>query len=151
MDLVFLIDSSRSVRPHEFETMRKFMIDILDTLDIGLNATRVGVVQYSSQVRNTSRSGCFSLSSRQTSDDVNKHATCSLCLFFYLQVRSEFSLKTHAKLDTMVKGINQIIPLAQGTMTGLAIRYVMNVAFTAEEGDRPKVTQEDLCSSFCSL
>merc|ERR1719419_415314 len=79
------------------------MIDILDTLDIGLNATRVGVVQYSSQVR------------------------------------SEFSLKTHSKLDTMVKGINQIIPLAQGTMTGLAIKYVMNSAFTAEEGDRPKV------------
>lgn len=26
------------------------MIDILNTLDIGLNATRVGVVQYSSQV-----------------------------------------------------------------------------------------------------
>lgn len=103
VDLVFLIDSSRSVRPHEFETMRKFMIDILNTLDIGLDATRVGVVQYSSQVR------------------------------------SEFSLKTHAKLDTMVKGINQIIPLAQGTMTGLAIKYVMNVAFTAEEGDRPKV------------
>ncbi|XP_029947661.1 matrilin-4 isoform X7 [Salarias fasciatus] len=103
VDLVFLIDSSRSVRPHEFETMRKFMIDILDTLDIGLNATRVGVVQYSSQVR------------------------------------SEFSLKTHAKLDSMVKGINQIIPLAQGTMTGLAIRYVMNEAFTAAAGDRPKV------------
>lgn len=51
MDLVFLIDSSRSVRPHEFETMRKFMIDILNELDIGPNATRVGVVQYSSQVR----------------------------------------------------------------------------------------------------
>ncbi|KAM8757799.1 matrilin-4 isoform 2-T2 [Acanthopagrus schlegelii] len=103
VDLVFLIDSSRSVRPHEFETMRKFMIDILATLDIGLNATRVGVVQYSSQVR------------------------------------SEFSLKTHAKLDTMVKGINEIIPLAQGTMTGLAIKYVMNNAFTAEAGDRLKV------------
>lgn len=39
----------------------------------------------------------------------------------------------------MVKNINQIIPLAQGTMTGLAIKYVMNVAFTEEEGDRPKV------------
>ncbi|XP_069372028.1 matrilin-4 isoform X2 [Paralichthys olivaceus] len=103
VDLVFLIDSSRSVRPHEFETMRKFMIDILDTLDIGPNATRVGVVQYSSQVR------------------------------------SEFSLKTHSKLDTMVKNINEIIPLAQGTMTGLAIKYVMNAAFIAEEGDRPKV------------
>uniref|UniRef100_A0A8C3AIE6 Matrilin 4 n=1 Tax=Cyclopterus lumpus TaxID=8103 RepID=A0A8C3AIE6_CYCLU len=97
------IDSSRSVRPHEFETMRKFMIDILSTLDIGLNATRVGVVQYSSQVR------------------------------------SEFSLKSHAKLEAMVTGINQIVPLAQGTMTGLAIRYVMSAAFTAEEGDRPKV------------
>lgn len=59
------------------------------------------------------------------------------------QVRSEFSLKTHAKLDAMVKGIDQIIPLAQGTMTGLAIKYVMNAAFTAEEGDRPKVTQFD--------
>lgn len=38
-----------------------------------------------------------------------------------------------------MKGINEIIPLAQGTMTGLAIRYIMNVAFTEEEGDRPKV------------
>ncbi|XP_034725871.1 matrilin-4 isoform X4 [Etheostoma cragini] len=103
VDLVFLIDSSRSVRPHEFETMRKFMIDILSTLDIGLNATRVGVVQYSSQLRN------------------------------------EFSLKTHAKLDAMVKNINEIIPLAQGTMTGLAIKYIMNSAFIAEEGDRPQV------------
>ncbi|CAL8337976.1 unnamed protein product [Merluccius merluccius] len=103
VDLVFIIDSSRSVRPHEFETMRKFMIDILDTLDIGANATRVGVIQYSSQVLN------------------------------------EFSLKTHFKTASMVKGINEIIPLAQGTMTGLAIKYAMNVAFTPEEGDRPKV------------
>uniref|UniRef100_A0A3Q1GY60 Matrilin 4 n=1 Tax=Acanthochromis polyacanthus TaxID=80966 RepID=A0A3Q1GY60_9TELE len=100
---ILLTHHSRSVRPHEFETMRKFMIDILNTLDIGLNATRVGVVQYSSQVR------------------------------------SEFTLKAHAKLENMVRGINQIIPLAQGTMTGLAIKYVMNEAFTAEAGDRPKV------------
>lgn len=56
-----------------------------------------------------------------------------------LQVRSEFSLKSHASLDSMVEAINQIIPLAQGTMTGLAIRYTMNVAFTAEDGDRSKV------------
>ncbi|XP_054639556.1 matrilin-4 isoform X2 [Dunckerocampus dactyliophorus] len=104
VDLVFLIDSSRSVRPHEFETMRKFMINILDTLDIGPNATRVGVVQYSSQVR------------------------------------SEFSLNTHSTLANMVDAINGIVPLAQGTMTGLAIRYVMNHAFSMQEGDRPKVT-----------
>uniref|UniRef100_A0AAV2M875 VWFA domain-containing protein n=1 Tax=Knipowitschia caucasica TaxID=637954 RepID=A0AAV2M875_KNICA len=103
VDLVFLIDSSRSVRPHEFETMRKFMIDILNELDIGPDATRVGVVQYSSQVR------------------------------------SEFSLNTHTKMDAIVKNINDIIPLAQGTMTGLAIKYVMNFAFTEAEGDRPKI------------
>lgn len=54
-------------------------------------------------------------------------------------MRSEFSLKTHPGLDAMVKGINEIIPLAQGTMTGLAIKYVMNSAFIDEEGDRPKV------------
>ncbi|XP_046881950.1 matrilin-4 isoform X2 [Hypomesus transpacificus] len=103
VDLIFIIDSSRSVRPHEFETMRKFMIDIIHTLDVGANTTRVGVVQYSSQVKN------------------------------------EFSLKTYSKLEDMVKGINEIIPLAQGTMTGLAIKYTMNVAFTADEGDRAKV------------
>ncbi|XP_061899329.1 matrilin-4-like isoform X1 [Entelurus aequoreus] len=103
VDLVFLIDSSRSVRPHEFETMRKFMIDILNTLEIGPNATRVGVVQYSSQVR------------------------------------SEFSLNSHSTLANMVDAINGIVPLAQGTMTGLAIRYIMNNAFIAQEGDRPKV------------
>ncbi|XP_036387736.1 matrilin-4 [Megalops cyprinoides] len=103
VDLVFIIDSSRSVRPHEFETMRKFMINIIHTLDVGLDATRVGVVQYSSQVQNV------------------------------------FSLKSFSKMEDMVKGINEIIPLAQGTMTGLAIKYAMNVAFSAEEGARPKV------------
>lgn len=56
-------------------------------------------------------------------------------------MRSEFSLKSHAGLESMVTAIKQIIPLAQGTMTGLAIRYAINVAFTAQEGDRPKVSR----------
>ncbi|XP_051997304.1 matrilin-4-like isoform X1 [Xyrauchen texanus] len=103
VDLLFIIDGSRSVRPHEFETMRKFMIDIIHELDIGLEATRVGVVQYSSQVQNV------------------------------------FSLKAFSKTAQMVKAINEIIPLAQGTMTGLAIRYAMNVAFSTEEGARSNV------------
>ncbi|XP_064161261.1 matrilin-4 isoform X4 [Anguilla rostrata] len=103
VDLVFIIDSSRSVRPHEFETMRKFMINIIQTLDVGADATRVGVVQYSSQVQNV------------------------------------FSLKAFSKMADMVKGINEIIPLAQGTMTGLAIKYAMNVAFSPEEGARARV------------
>ncbi|XP_053354807.1 matrilin-4 isoform X2 [Clarias gariepinus] len=103
VDLVFVIDGSRSVRPHEFETMRKFMIDIINEMDIGPNATRVGVVQYSSQVQNV------------------------------------FSLKEFITLADMVKAIKKIIPLAQGTMTGLAIRYAMNVAFSTEEGARLNV------------
>ncbi|XP_023655294.1 matrilin-4 [Paramormyrops kingsleyae] len=103
VDLVFIIDSSRSVRPHEFETMRKFMINIIQTLDVGPNATRVGVVQYSSQVQNV------------------------------------FSLRTFSRVEDMVKSINEIIPLAQGTMTGLAIQYTMTAAFSAVEGARPNV------------
>uniref|UniRef100_A0A8C8RKJ4 Matrilin 4 n=1 Tax=Pelusios castaneus TaxID=367368 RepID=A0A8C8RKJ4_9SAUR len=99
--MVFVIDSSRSVRPFEFETMRQFMIDIIRNLDVGPNATRVGVIQYSSQVQNV------------------------------------FSLKTFFKRADMEKAINSIVPLAQGTMTGLAIQYAMKVAFTIQEGARP--------------
>ncbi|PKK23754.1 matrilin 4 [Columba livia] len=101
MDIVFVIDSSRSVRPFEFETMRQFMMDIIGSLDVGPNATRVGVIQYSSQVQNI------------------------------------FSLKTFFTRADMEKAINSIVPLAQGTMTGLAIQYAMNVAFTTQEGARP--------------
>nr|XP_006121967.1 matrilin-4 [Pelodiscus sinensis] len=101
LDMVFVIDSSRSVRPFEFETMRRFMIDIIHNLEVGPNATRVGVIQYSSQVQNV------------------------------------FSLKTFFKRADMEKAINSIVPLAQGTMTGLAIQYAMNVAFTVQEGARP--------------
>ncbi|KAM9295987.1 matrilin-4 [Gastrophryne carolinensis] len=101
MDLVFIIDSSRSVRPFEFESMRKFMIDMINSLEIAPNHTRVGVVQYSSQVQNV------------------------------------FSLKAYSTKAQMHKAINDIIPLAQGTMTGLAIQYAMNVAFTEQEGARP--------------
>ncbi|XP_050773300.1 matrilin-4 isoform X2 [Gopherus flavomarginatus] len=101
LDIVFVIDSSRSVRPFEFETMRRFLIDIIQNLEVGPNATRVGVIQYSSQVQNI------------------------------------FSLKTFFKRADMEKAINSIVPLAQGTMTGLAIQYVMNLAFTIQEGARP--------------
>lgn len=72
-------------------------------MDISPNATRVGVVQFSSQVQNV------------------------------------FSLKQFITHGDMVKAVKEIIPLAQGTMTGLAIRYTMNVAFSAEEGARHNV------------
>ncbi|XP_046872446.1 matrilin-3b isoform X3 [Hypomesus transpacificus] len=50
LDLVFIIDSSRSVRPAEFEKVRIFLTDMVDTLDIGMDSTRVAVVNYASTV-----------------------------------------------------------------------------------------------------
>lgn len=96
-----MIDSSRSVRPFEFETMRQFLVGLLRSLDVGLNATRVGVIQYSSQVQ------------------------------------SVFPLGTFSNREDMERAIRAVVPLAQGTMTGLAIQYAMNVAFSEAEGARP--------------
>ncbi|KAK9531429.1 hypothetical protein VZT92_010855 [Zoarces viviparus] len=50
LDLVFIIDSSRSVRPGEFEKVKIFLADMVDTLDVGSDATRVAVVNYASTV-----------------------------------------------------------------------------------------------------
>ncbi|XP_068437253.1 matrilin-3-like isoform X2 [Clinocottus analis] len=50
IDLVFIIDSSRSVRPAEFEKAKEFLQDMVDTLEIGSDATRVGLVNYASTV-----------------------------------------------------------------------------------------------------
>lgn len=51
LDLVFIIDSSRSVRPAEFEKVKIFLADMVDTLDVGTDATRVAVVNYASTVK----------------------------------------------------------------------------------------------------
>ncbi|XP_061098606.1 matrilin-3-like [Conger conger] len=50
LDLVFIIDSSRSVRPAEFEKVKIFLADMVDTLQIGPDATQVAVVNYASTV-----------------------------------------------------------------------------------------------------
>uniref|UniRef100_A0A3Q3RSR3 Matrilin 3 n=1 Tax=Mastacembelus armatus TaxID=205130 RepID=A0A3Q3RSR3_9TELE len=51
MDLVFIIDSSRSVRPGEFEKVKTFLAHMVDTLDVGSEGTRVAVVNYASTVK----------------------------------------------------------------------------------------------------
>ncbi|KAM9798215.1 uncharacterized protein ACB057_009265 [Neosynchiropus ocellatus] len=51
LDLVFIIDSSRSVRPMEFEKVKIFLADMVDTLDVGAEGTRVAVVNYASTVK----------------------------------------------------------------------------------------------------
>ncbi|XP_062266289.1 cartilage matrix protein [Platichthys flesus] len=51
-DIVFIVDSSRSVRPAEFEQVKVFLAKVIEGLDVGPNATRVGVVNYASRVKN---------------------------------------------------------------------------------------------------
>ncbi|NWX90015.1 MATN1 protein, partial [Nothoprocta ornata] len=99
-DLVFVIDSSRSVRPHEFEKVKVFMSRVIEGLDVGPNSTRVGVINYASAVKN------------------------------------EFSLKTYQTKAGLLQAVQRIEPLSTGTMTGLAIQFAINQAFSDSEGAR---------------
>lgn len=102
IDLVFIIDSSRSVRPAEFEQVKVFLNKIIEGLDVGPDATRVSVVNYASKVKN------------------------------------EVSLKSYKAKPALMKAVSKIEPLSSGTMTGLAIQFAMNVAFSEAEGARIK-------------
>lgn len=50
-DVVFLIDGSKSVRPENFELVKKWINQIIDKLDVSDSKAHVGLVQYSSLVR----------------------------------------------------------------------------------------------------
>ncbi|MEQ2225640.1 hypothetical protein ILYODFUR_019570 [Ilyodon furcidens] len=100
IDLVFIIDSSRSVRPAEFEKAKEFLQDMVDSLVIGRDATRVGLVNYASTVK------------------------------------IEFLLNTYFDKSSMKQALGQVVPLASGTMTGMAIKTAMEKAFTKEAGAR---------------
>ncbi|XP_051908539.1 matrilin-3a [Hippocampus zosterae] len=51
LDLVFIIDSSRSIRISDFEKVKTFLALVVDTLAVGSDATRVAVVNYASTVK----------------------------------------------------------------------------------------------------
>ncbi|XP_065375539.1 matrilin-2 isoform X5 [Macaca fascicularis] len=100
-DLVFIIDSSRSVNTHDYAKVKEFLMDILQFLDIGPDVTRVGLLQYGSTVKN------------------------------------EFSLKTFKRKSEVERAVKRMRHLSTGTMTGLAIQYALNIAFSEAEGARP--------------
>nr|XP_020467330.1 matrilin-2 isoform X2 [Monopterus albus] len=101
LDFVFVIDSSRSIRPHDYEKVKTFIMNLLQFLEIGPDATRVGLLQYGSVVQ------------------------------------PEFSLNTYTNNVEVEQAVRSMKHLATGTMTGLAIQYTMETAFTEEEGARP--------------
>ncbi|XP_032875364.1 matrilin-2 [Amblyraja radiata] len=101
LDLVFIIDSSRSILPRDFERVKDFIVNILRFLDVGLEKTRVGLVLYGSTVEKI------------------------------------FSLGTHGKVEDMERAVRRMEHLATGTMTGMAIKYTADVAFSGQEGARP--------------
>ncbi|XP_078573554.1 uncharacterized protein LOC144860264 [Branchiostoma floridae x Branchiostoma japonicum] len=52
MDMVFVLDGSGSVGADNFETVKDFVVSVVDGFEIGQSRTRIGVVQYSDEVRN---------------------------------------------------------------------------------------------------
>uniref|UniRef100_A0A3P8SF84 Matrilin 2 n=1 Tax=Amphiprion percula TaxID=161767 RepID=A0A3P8SF84_AMPPE len=102
LDFVFVIDSSRSIRPNDYEKVKTFIINLLQFLEVGSDATRIGLLQYGSVVQ------------------------------------PEFSLNTYTTKAEVEQAVRNMKHLASGTMTGLAIQYTMETAFTEEQGARPK-------------
>lgn len=67
MELVFVIDSSESVGPENFEIIKDFVTALVDRVTVGKNATRIGLVLYSLEVRLE-----FGLSKYPTRQDVKQ-------------------------------------------------------------------------------
>ncbi|MBN3297733.1 MATN4 protein, partial [Amia calva] len=100
-DVVFLIDGSKSVRPENFELVKKFINQIVDKLDVAENKAHVGLVQYSSSVR------------------------------------EEFPLGRHNTKKDLKEAVKKMSYMEKGTMTGLALRYLLDNSFTPGHGSRP--------------
>uniref|UniRef100_A0A4W5N9J8 Collagen alpha-1(XXVIII) chain n=1 Tax=Hucho hucho TaxID=62062 RepID=A0A4W5N9J8_9TELE len=67
MELVFVIDSSESVGPENFEIIKDFVAALVDRVTVGRNATRIGLVLYSLEVKLE-----FNLARYMTNQDVKQ-------------------------------------------------------------------------------
>ncbi|XP_008423535.1 collagen alpha-1(XXVIII) chain-like [Poecilia reticulata] len=67
MELVFVIDSSESVGPDNFEIIKRFVTTLVDRVTVGRNATRIGLILYSLEVKLV-----FNLARYNTKEDVKE-------------------------------------------------------------------------------
>uniref|UniRef100_A0A8C9V888 VWFA domain-containing protein n=1 Tax=Scleropages formosus TaxID=113540 RepID=A0A8C9V888_SCLFO len=67
MELVFVIDSSESVGPENFEIVKDFVTALVDRVTVGRNATRIGLVLYSLDIHLE-----FNLARYMTKDDIKQ-------------------------------------------------------------------------------
>uniref|UniRef100_A0A3B3Q6A1 Collagen alpha-1(XXVIII) chain n=1 Tax=Paramormyrops kingsleyae TaxID=1676925 RepID=A0A3B3Q6A1_9TELE len=67
MELVFVIDSSESVGPENFEIIKDFVTALVDRVTVGRNATRIGLVLYSLEIHLE-----FNLARYMTKQDVKQ-------------------------------------------------------------------------------
>lgn len=102
VDLVMVIDGSKSVRPQNFELVKQFVNRIVDLLEVSPQGTRVGLVQYSSRVR------------------------------------TEFPLNKYHSADEIKKAVMDVEYMEKGTMTGLALKHMVEHSFSELEGARPR-------------
>lgn len=100
IDLVLVIDGSKSVRPQNFELVKQFVNQVVDQLDITGHGTRVGLVQYSSRVR------------------------------------TEFPLGMYKSKEEIKAAVMKVEYMEKGTMTGLALKHMVENSFSEAEGAR---------------
>lgn len=67
MELVFVIDSSESVGPDNFGIIKRFVTTLVDRVTVGRNATRIGLVLYSLEVKLV-----FNLARYNTKEDIKE-------------------------------------------------------------------------------
>lgn len=69
--------------------------------------------------------------------DISPDATRVGLIQYGSTVKHEFSLKTFRRKQEIERAVKRMMHLATGTMTGLAIQYAVNIAFSESEGARP--------------